>query len=227
MSSPLTSCLKITAPNNPQAIEQELRQHMNQLDSLVFIPTERKLSSYSIIDDQDRVPLVSGAGANDDLYVIFIQYPYLLAAVTEQTLRDLRDKNGGCISLCHLMAKSYPGISTLQSATKRHKINHQKQFPSLLTLQTLFKQGEAGEEAYQTPFPHGTSLVQMAQVGKPTFTTICQCYQAWFSPLHTLDRLQLELSGLPFETYDRRELEVLCDFLYRAWQQSKEKLVER
>ena len=231
-SSPLRHALKITCPNDARLIETELRAYF-KVHSLVFIDTDRTLTPFSIIDDQPRVPSQRGAGASETLYVVFIQYPFVLAAVSEEDLEKEQTQGGGKLTLCRLMAVSYGrGCHVaLQSDSKRRKLNHAKQLQSLLSLEKIFRDDSLrgdNTKMFESPFTHGESVMSIPQVGADKYLTILQCYHQWFgNTANKLTRLEYELAKLDAKAMSSQELEVLTACLYATWQRTKKVLIEK
>ena len=230
--SPLQDAIKITVPNKVELIEAELRQYFKAIQSFVFIDPVRTLTPYSIIDDAPRVLPSGGAGSEDTLYVVFIQYPYILAAVTEEGLARELDVGGGKLTLCRLISLSYRDApKELDTGAKRRKLNHVRQLESLVSLEKIFNDASLSANSakmYQTPFPHGEGVMDLPQVGAEGFLTICQCYNAWFgAKASKLDRLGYELSTLDAKGCSSQELEVMCSTLYKTWQRVKKSLIEK
>ena len=230
--SPLQDAIKITVPNKVELIEVELRQYFKAIHSFVFIDPERTLTPYSIIEDTPRVLPSGGAGSEDTLYVIFVQYPYIVAAVTEDNLMQELDAGGGKLTMCRLVTLSYRNApKELDTSAKRRKLNHVRQLESLVSLEKIFNDASMGAmntKMYQTPFAHGEGVMALPQVGAERFLTICQCYNAWFgAKASKLDRLGYEISTLDAKGCSSQELEVMCSVLYKTWQRVKKTLIEK
>ena len=111
--------------------------------------------------------------------------------------------------------------------TKKRKRKENPLEPlGLETMERAVKEYTQTERSLSTPFEHGTSFMDLFNIGKETSDIMVRAYHLWFHT-HTVHRLHKECKEFNFKQCTLEELEMMNQLFYTLWCTTKKQMLQK